>query len=54
MLEEEAKEILEAKLKAGQSLHTAAQGDFRGIKRLLEKCLEDDIPCMLGPCTVSS
>ena len=52
MREEEARSLLEARAQSGAPLRVVAQGDFRSIKRLLKECLDDDIPCMLGPCTV--
>jgi len=51
MQQEEAINILEAMAESGE-LRVAAQGDFRSIKKLLERCLEAGIPSMLGPCTV--
>ena len=54
MLEAQAKKILDAKLAKGVPLLTVAKGDFRVIKRLMDECLQADIPCMLGPCTVGS
>ena len=51
LLEQEAKEILEEKLKNGGSLQVAAQGDIPTVKRTLEKYLEIGIPAVLGPCS---
>lgn len=52
MREEEAKRIIETRLSEGKSLALAGQGDFRGIKQLLEQCLNADIPAVLGPARV--
>ena len=48
---EEARQILEQQVEAGASLVVAGHADLRSIKQLLEQCLSDDIPAVLGPCS---
>ena len=50
MLEQEARELLEARVEAGGSLVVAGQAALPAIKKLRDQCLDADIPSMLGPC----
>lgn len=49
---EEAIEILAATVKNGTTLAVAGHADLLSIKRLLDQCLQDNIPAVLGPCAV--
>ena len=50
MREQEAKELLEARVAAGASLVVAGHAALPAIKNLRDQCLAADIPSMLGPC----
>jgi len=50
MLEEEANEYLDERVKNGATLVVAVQGAVPALKQLRDQCLEADIPTMLGPC----
>jgi len=47
---ETASRILEEKVQKGGILVVAGHADLPSIKRLLEDCLQEDIPAVLGPC----
>jgi hypothetical protein len=51
MLEHEAKQLLDARVKDGARLVPAQQAALPAIKRLHGKCLDADIPALLGPCS---
>ena len=48
MNEPEAREILDARVRAGGRLVAAQQADLRTIKQLRDRCHEAGIPAMLG------
>ena len=48
---EEARQLLEQRVEAGASLVVAGQADLPSIKKLLDQCLSNDIPAVLGPCS---
>jgi len=45
--------VLDARVKAGGQLVPAMQAALPAVKKLLDQCLEADIPGMLGPCAKS-
>jgi hypothetical protein len=47
---EEAIQILETKVQSGTPLAVAGHADLLSIKRLLDQCLKEEIPAVLGPC----
>jgi hypothetical protein len=49
MHEQEAGDILEARVQAGGKLVAAQTGELATIKRLQARCLEAGIPAILGP-----
>lgn len=50
MQEQEAIDLLEARVEAGGNLVAAGQAALSSIKKLRDQLLEADIPSMLGPC----
>jgi hypothetical protein len=50
MQENEAMELLEARVADGSSLIVVAHATLQAVKKLRDQCLEADIPAMLGPC----
>ena len=50
MRESEAEDVLRRRLDAGGQLRVAAQADLPTLKRLRSRCLDAEIPVMLGPC----
>jgi hypothetical protein len=51
MHEEEARNLLDERVRTGGQLVPAMQAALPAIKKLLDQCLEADIPSMLGPCS---
>lgn len=51
MREEQAAIILEERVAAGYTLQVAGHADFRAIKELQQRCLDAEIPAILGPCS---
>lgn len=50
MQEDEARQILEARVRAGAKLVPAHKADVPSIKRLQQRCHEADIPTAVAPC----
>ena len=50
MHEQDAIDLLDARVQAGGNLVPAMQAALPTIKKLLDQCLDADIPSMLGPC----
>jgi hypothetical protein len=48
---EEARAFLERQVERGASLVVASRADLPSIKQLLDQCLDNDIPALLGPCS---
>ncbi len=49
MNEQQAKEQIELRLNAGGTLAVAGHADLASVKNLRQKCLDADIPALLGP-----
>ena len=47
---EEVNRRIEENLQNGETLVVAAHADLPSIKELLDQCLKEDIPAVLGPC----
>lgn len=48
---EQAKEILDGRIRDGARLKVAFHGDLGSVKNHLAACLAEGIPALLGPCS---
>ena len=50
LYEDEARDMLTERVRAGGRLVVAKHADLASVKRFRDDCLKSDIPAMLGPC----
>ncbi len=50
MQEDQARQIIETRLKNGGRVVAVATAELPSLKAMQEKCLSQEVPALLGPC----